>query len=104
VSRADRGAVSTEHSKQILCIVPDDGTERRLLNALRKETGISGANSVCCRGISILQETRAQPGKLLEAALARLVTVVVDTDTADRLFEFICERADIGRPGGGASS
>jgi len=31
----------------------------------------------------------------------RLVSVVADADEADALFEFIHERAGIGRPGGG---
>jgi hypothetical protein len=89
-------------AKLISCILPDDGTEKRLLRTLRDRKGITRATSVYCRGVSILREASARRGKLPEPALVRLVTIVVDADEADALFELIYEHADIHRPGGGA--
>jgi hypothetical protein len=88
-------------AKLISCIVPDDGTERRLLAWLRDQ-GVTRANSVYCRGHSVLREAKARRGMLPEPALVRLVTIVVAADQADALFELLYERADIHRPGGGA--
>ena len=68
---------------------------------LRDERGITRADSVYCRGVSILREARAPRGRLPEPSLARLVTVVADAEEADALFEFIHERAGVGRSGGG---
>jgi hypothetical protein len=94
--------VPTKAAKLISCLLPDDGTERRLLRWLRDQKGITRANSVYCRGHSVLREARARRGKLPEPALMRLVTIVADADEADGLFDLIYEKADIHRPGGGA--
>jgi hypothetical protein len=88
-------------AKLISCILPDDGTERRLLAWLH-EQGITRANSVYCRGHSVLREAKARRGKLPEPELVRLVTIVVDAHEADTLFDLIYQRAAIHRPGGGA--
>lgn len=53
------------------------------------------------QGISILQGATTRRGKLPEPQLVRMVTVVVDVDQADAVFDFIYEHARIGRPGGG---
>lgn len=88
-------------AKLISCILPDDGTERRLLVWLRDEAGVTRANSVYCRGISVLQEAQTRRGKLPERSLVRLVTVVAEAEEADALFERIYDRAGMHRPGGG---
>jgi len=88
-------------AKLIACILPDDGTERRLLHWLRGRKGITRANSVYCRGHSALREATARRGKLPDPLLMRLVTIVVEADEADALFDLIYEQADIHRPGGG---
>ena len=59
------------------------------------------ANSVYCRSHSVLREAKARRGELPEPALGRLVTIVVEAEQADALFELLYERADIHRPGGG---
>jgi hypothetical protein len=89
-------------ARLISCILPDDGTERRLLRWLRNEKGITRANSVYCRGHSVLREAEAPRGRLPEPSLVRLVSIVVDAGEADALFELIYLQADIHRAGGGA--
>jgi hypothetical protein len=82
-------------------MVPDDGTDKRLLSTLRSQRGVNRANSVYCRGIAVLENAEARRGKLPEPVLARLVTVIVEETEADALFDFIYEEARIGRRGGG---
>lgn len=88
-------------AKLISCILPDDGAERRLLAWLRDRTGVTRANSVYCRGISVLREAQTRRGKLPEPSLVRLVTIIAQAEEADALFERIYEQADMHRPGGG---
>jgi nitrogen regulatory protein PII len=94
-------SVPGQAAKLISCVLPDDGTERRLLAWLREE-GITRAESVYCRGHSVLREAVTRKGKLPEPSLVRLVRIVVDAEAADSLFDRIYEQADIHRPGGGA--
>ncbi|WP_343032181.1 hypothetical protein [Allochromatium palmeri] len=89
-------------AKLISCILPDDGRDRRLLAWLRDQPGVTRANSVYCRGHSVLQETSARHGRLPEPTLVRLLSLVVETAEANGLFERLYVQADIGRPGGGA--
>ena len=88
-------------AKLISCVLPDDGGDRRLLAWLRGQKGITRANSVYCRGHSVLREAKAPKGKLPEPALVRLVTIVVDADRGDALFDLVYGQAGIDRPGGG---
>ena len=88
-------------AKLISCLLPDDGTERRLLTWLRDERGITRANSVYCRAHSLLREAKAPRGKLPEPSLVRLVRVVVEVGEAEALFELIYDKAGMHRPGGG---
>ena len=60
------------------------------------------ANSLYCRGHSVLRETSARHGRLPEPTLVRLVNIVVDATEADALFDHLYRQAEIGRPGGGA--
>lgn len=89
-------------AKLISCILPDDGTERRLLAWLLDEAGVTRADSLYCRGVSVLREARTRRGKLPEPSLVRLVTIVAEAGEADALFERIYDQADMHRPGGGA--
>jgi nitrogen regulatory protein PII len=93
--------MGSRSAKLISCILPDDGTERHLLHWLR-DLGIKRANSVYCRGHSVLREAKARRGRLPGPELVRLVTIVVEDAAADGLFERIYEQAAIHRPGGGA--
>jgi hypothetical protein len=84
-----------------MAILPDDGTDRHLLRALRRDRGIARADSVAVRSVALLRAARSRRGHLPEAELARLVTVIVDAGEAGAVFEFIHAVAKIDRPGGG---
>ena len=94
-------SVPGKPAKLIWCALPDDGTDKRLLHALRSEKGVTRADSIYARGVAILREAEGRKGKLPEPSLVRLVTVVVEADEADELFDLIYDRANIGRPNGG---
>lgn len=87
----------------IRVLLPDDGTDRQLLAALLHERNITRADSVAVRSVGMLQAARTRPGCLPEAELARLVSVIVDTADAEALFDYICAKSNIGRPGGGSA-
>ena len=94
-------SVPGKPAKLIWCALPDDGTDKRLLHALRSEKGVTRADSIYARGVAILTEAQGRKGKLPEPSLVRLVTVVVEAEEADELFDLIYDRANVGRPDGG---
>ena len=87
--------------KLITCILPDDGSDKKLMRALGLEKQVTTANSTSCLGLAVLADARTEHGKLPEPRLARKVEVLVAAADADDLFDYIYETANIGRNGGG---
>ena len=94
--------VPREACKIITCVLPDDGTEKKLLRALRDEKQITRANSISCLGMAVLADARTKFGQLPEPRLVRKVDVVVPEEEADELYDYIYQKAQIGRLQGGA--
>ena len=90
-----------EACKLISCVLPNDGTEKKLILALRDEKKIIRANSVSCLGMAVLGNTVTKFGKLPESTLVWKVDVVVPEADADDLYDYFYEKARIGRPQGG---
>lgn len=89
-------------AKLITCVLPDNGTDKKLMQALRHEKQILRTCSVACRGIAVLQSAESKKNRLPEPTLVRMVKVVVSEDEADVLFDYIYQTAGIGHKGGGA--
>ncbi|MGB5329516.1 MAG: hypothetical protein WBO58_14950 [Gammaproteobacteria bacterium] len=92
---------SPEAAKLITCVLPDNGTDKVLMKALRDEKQILRTSSVACRGIAVLQSAKSKHDQLPEPHLVRKVEIAVAEDEADALFDYIYETAGIGHKGGG---
>lgn len=69
---------------------------------LAQGAGIEVADSIDCRGLSMLQEAKAsRVGQLPESNFVRLVQIAVPETAADALFDYVYATARIGRPRGG---
>ena len=86
----------------IVCMLPDDGTDIKIMHQLRKEKDLTRAESIACRGVHNLQAAKTRLGKLPEPTLYRILTIIVTDAEADDVFDLVYEKAQIGQPGRGA--
>jgi len=84
--------------KLLLCILPK-GVAAGLLETLRKEKGILRASVKSARGVGRI--TPLAYRGIGAQSEKEVVSIVVPAATADELFDFVFERADIARPHGG---
>ena len=87
-----------EPAKIIVCMLPDDGTDIKVMRQLRKEKNVTRAASIPCRGVHNLQLVKLRLGKLPEPTLYRFLSVIVTEEEADDVYDFICNEAKIGQP------
>ena len=88
-------------ARRIRAILPDDGTDRQLLEELHAGGRALRVHVGPLRAVAGLQDPRRSRRRLPPSRAARVVTVIAEPAEADALFEWICRAARIGRPGGG---
>ncbi len=91
----------SEASKLLMCILFDGQVRKELIRGLRNEKGITRIDSVSCRGVGVVQATKTRHGRLPQSVFMWMVSVVVPEADADAVFDYIYEKARIGREGGG---
>ena len=100
-NNTERPTTRLEPAKLIVCTLPDDGTDIKIMHQLRKEKDVTRAESIACRGVNNLQASKTRRGKLPEPTLYRILTIIVTEAEADDVFDFVYEKAQIGQPGRG---
>ncbi len=85
-------------AKLITCILPDEGQDMALLKVLRTKKGIITANTSLCRGFGLQMRRKYKRKRQVAAYSVRVVTIVVEEDRADDVFEFIYHQVDFDHP------
>lgn len=88
--------------KIINCVMPDNGTDRRILLELRKKFGIVNATSSTGRGVGFLGRVKTKPGKLPHSRLVKKLHVICPVDQVEEVFDFIFWFAEFDKPEMGA--
>ena len=70
-----------EPAKMIVCMLPDDGTDIKIMRQLRSEKDVTRAESIACRGVNNLQASKTRRGKLPEPILYRILTIIEKSKT-----------------------
>jgi len=84
--------------KAIYCILPDDGTDKRVLVELRKRQDIIRAGSHTCRGIGALADVKTKRGKMPESNQVKQLYVICAEEQADEIFDLIFWSASVDKP------
>ena len=85
-------------AKIITCILTDEGQDMELLRDLRAEKGIITANTFQCRGFGPRLRKRYRLKRQDAGYSVRVVTIVVQEDQADDLFEYIYYKVNFDHP------
>ena len=85
-------------AKIITCILPDEGQDMELLKVLRKEKDIISANTFQCGGFGPQLRGRFRNKRKAARYSMRVVTIVVEEDQADDLFEYIYYQVNFNNP------
>jgi hypothetical protein len=101
LNHSEQSSPSREDCKLISCILPDDGTARSLIKILRDEKKIKRVFGTNCMGLAVLADAKTKYGKLPQPTLVKRVDVVVNSEEANALYDFIHKQASIDRPQGG---
>ena len=87
--------------KAIYCVLPDDGTDKRVLVELRDKFGIVSAGSATRRGVGALARVKTKRGKLPLARQVKQVFMICPSDQAEEVFDFVFWFANMDKPGRG---
>ena len=85
-------------NKLLTAILPSDADALAIVRRLKEERGVVAVNVNSARGLGHITRDRAES---LESGQREILTVVVPSDEADGLFDWLREAADIDRPHGG---
>ena len=85
-------------AKIITCILTDEGQDMELLKDLRTEKGILTANTFQCRGFGPRLRKKYRLRRQDAGYSVRVVTIVVQEEQADELFEYIYYKVNFDHP------